>query len=122
MIKKTIYYLVAIVIGIYLSYLTLGSSVSTSFIIDGKTISFQELSLYFDRLLEVESETVIDYDGLISTFTGSRSDIFPEIMIAGDTSTPSAIDNGIFFITISTMLVIFALIHWIYQMSTSHNE
>lgn len=106
-----LYYVIGSVVGVLFSLFVLGSSVFTTYFLDGKRIESEMTDSIFlsKHMNELKTVTLIDYDGIIMNFTHSASDIFPSLSINGGMSTEAYVSLGV--IGANTVLVL--LLFWI---------
>lgn len=106
-----LYYAVGSVVGVLFSMFVLGTSVFTTYFLNGRQVEVEMTDPLFlsKHMNELKTLTVIDYDGLIINFAHSASDIFPSLSINGGMSTEAYVGLAV----IGTNTVLILLLFWI---------
>lgn len=105
---KVVYYIFAAIFGFFFSMVVAGSSMATFHYLDGRLVEdrMTDASFLMDHATRLQTKTVIDYDGLISIFSGGPIDILPQFEFKGDFGTPNSIYLSLLVINIGFILLL----------------
>lgn len=117
MIGRVIYYFVAVILAVLLSFLTIGSSVHTTHYLDDRAIDMTNESVDFlaENLLAIDTITVVDCNDLMNVFVRTEIGFFPSFSISGDVGTPSTIHDVIFALNIAVFILLFWFVSFFYR-------
>ncbi len=100
-VGRILYYGFAALFGLFIGFLMIGQT-ETTYFLNGQPID-QRVVFTEDFLLEhigdLKTNTVIDYDAVISVLLGAKTNLFPSFTISGEIGTVNSINITLLIMT-----------------------
>lgn len=114
---EALYYAIGLVVGVLFSLFVLGTSVSVTYFLNGRQVEVEMADPLFlsYHLNELKTLTVVDYDGLITNFTRSTSEIFPPVTINGGINMEAYVSLTVILANTALILLLFWVSRHIYR-------